>query len=67
MSYASVYILASALEQAPSTDSISIREALADLRDLDTILGRFAFDANGDAMYEPKVLIAKNGKLQPFE
>ena len=67
LSYASVYILASALEQAPSTDSISIREALADLRDLDTILGRFAFDANGDAMYEPKVLIAKNGKLQPFE
>ena len=67
LSYASVYILALAIEKAPSTDSISIREALADFRDLDTILGQFSFNANGDAIYEPKVLIAKEGKLQPFE
>ena len=66
-SYASVYILAAAIENAPATDSISIRDALAALRDLDTVLGKFSFDANGDAIYEPKVLIAKNGTLQPFE
>ena len=66
-SYASVYILSWAIEQIPSTDAASIRAALADLRDLDTILGAFAFDPNGDAMYEPKVLIARDGKLQPFE
>ena len=65
--YASVHILAWALEQAPSTDSASIRDALAELRALDTILGTFSFDANGDAIYEPKVLIVKEGTLQPFE
>ncbi len=67
LSYASVYVLAWAIEQAPTTDSSSIREVLADLRDLDTVLGPFSFDANGDAMYEPKVLRVKGGKLQPFE
>ena len=66
-SYTSVYILATAVENAPSFDSISIRDALAALRNLDTILGEFSFDPNGDAIYEPKVLIAKNGTLQPFE
>ena len=66
-SYASVLILAWAIEKAPSTDSVSIREALADISDLDTVLGPFSFDANGDAMYEPKVLIVNEGKLQAFE
>ena len=66
-SYASVFILAAALENAPSIDSISIRDGLSDLRNLDTILGKFSFDPNGDAIYEPKVLIVKNGTLQPFE
>lgn len=66
-SYASVYILSWAVEQSPSTEAASIRAALADVRDLDTILGAFSFDANGDAMYEPKVLIVRDGQLQPFE
>ena len=67
LSYASVHILAAAIEKAPATDAISIRDALAALRDLDTVLGQFSFDAKGDAIYEPKVLIVKNGTLQPFE
>ena len=67
LSYASVHILAAAIEKAPATDAISIRDALAALRDLDTVLGQFSFDPNGDAIYEPKVLIVKNGTLQPFE
>ena len=65
-SYVSVYILAWALEQAPSTESVAIRDALAAF-EMDTLLGSFSFDANGDAIYEPKVLIVRNGKLQPFE
>ncbi len=67
LSYASVHILAAAIEKAPATDAISIRDALAALRDLDTVLGQFSFDPNGDAIYEPKVLIVKNGTLQPFK
>lgn len=66
-SYASVYILAEAIKNAQSTDSIAVRDALANISDLDTILGKFSFDANGDAVYDPKVLIVKDGRLQAFE
>lgn len=66
-SYASVYILAEAIQNAESTDSIAVRDALANIRDFDTVLGKFSFDANGDAIYDPKVLIVKDGMLQVFE
>ena len=66
-SYASVYILAEAIKNAQSTDSTAIRDALADIKDLDTILGKFSFNADGDAVYAPRVLIVKDGTLQPFE
>ena len=35
--------------------------------DLDTILGEFSFNADGDAVYDPIVLIVENGKLKVFE
>ena len=66
-SYTSVYLLAEALKNAQSTDSIAIRDALAAIRDFDTVFGKFSFDANGDAVYDPKVLIVKDGRLQAFE
>ena len=66
-SYASVYILVEALKNAQSTDSTAIRDALTNIRDFDTILGKFSFNADGDAVYPPKVLIVKDGVLQPFE
>ena len=67
VSYAAVYILAEALRNAQSTDSTAIRDALANIRDFDTILGKFSFNTDGDAVYEPKVLQVKDGTLQPFE
>ena len=42
-SYASLYILAEAIKNAESTDSILIRDALANIRDFDTVLGKFSF------------------------
>ena len=66
-SYASVYILATAITDAQSTDATAIRDALANITDLDTILGAFSFDAAGDAVYDPIVLIVQNGELQTFE
>ena len=66
-SYASVYILAKALTDAQSTDPVAIRDAMADITDFDTVLGRFSFDAVGDAVYNPIVLIVKDGQLQIFE
>ena len=65
LSYASVYILANAIADAPSTDSQAIRDALADIR-LNTVLGQFYFDRNGDAVYEPIVGIVKNGQFEVF-
>ena len=66
-SYASVYILAKAIANAQSTDATAIRDALANITDLDTVLGKFSFDAIGDTVYDPIVLIVKNGELQIFE
>ena len=65
--YAAFYILAEGIERAHSTDAAAIREALASIRDFDTILGSFSFDANGDAVYDPKVLVVKDGELVLFE
>ena len=66
-SYATLYILANAIMNAQSTDSAAIRDALAHTMNFPTILGNFSFDPNGEAMYDPIVLIAKDGELQTFE
>ena len=66
-SYATLYVLEEAIENAPSTDAASIRDALANIQNFDTVLGKFSFNADGDAVYAPKVLIVKDGAFQPFE
>lgn len=65
--YATLHILANAIANAGSTDSAAIRDALAQTMDFPTILGNFSFDPNGEAVYEPIVLIVKDGELQLFE
>ena len=69
--YATLHILANAIMNAQSTDAAAIRDALAQTKDFDTILGKFSFDENGEAMYdrvrERVVHIVRDGKLQPFE
>ncbi len=65
--YAAFHILAEAIKRAYSTDSAAIRDALGSIRDFDTILGKFSFDANGDAVYDPKVLVVKDGELLLFQ
>ena len=67
MSYATVHILAKAIADAQSSDSRAIRDALAQIENLDTILGSFSFDTNGDAVYDPAVLIVKDGKFEVFD
>ena len=66
-SYAALYVLAEAVKNAQSTDAFSIRDALANIKDFDTILGKLSFNADGDAVYAPKALVVKDGTLQPFE
>ena len=55
------------IANAESYDASAIRDALANISDFDTILGKFSFDENGDAVYDPKILIVKDGKLELFE
>ncbi len=65
-SYASVFILAEAIKQAQSTEAAAIATALSQIKDYPTILGDFSFDAHGNGVYEPVVLIVKDGMLEVF-
>ncbi len=65
--YTTLHILAEAIAKAESIDAAAIRDALASIRDFDTILGKFSFDDNGDAVYDAKVLIVMDGELVLFE
>jgi branched-chain amino acid transport system substrate-binding protein len=66
-SYAAVHVLAEALAKAKSTDARAIRAAMAGIRDFDTVLGSFSFDADGDAIYDPLILVVRDGRLEVFE
>ena len=66
-SYAAVYIVVAAIAEAQSTDPAAIRDALADAKNFDTVLGAFSFNAVGDAVYDPIVQIVENGEFQIFE
>ena len=66
-SYASVYILTAAIAEAQSADPTAIRDALANTKNFDTVLGAFSFNPVGDAVYDPIVLIIENGEFQIFE
>ena len=66
-SYAALHILAEAIANAQSTDATAIRDALTNITDFDTVFGTFSFDDVGDAIYDPKILIVVNGKLEIFK
>ena len=66
-SYAAVYIVAAAIAEAQSIDPTAVRDALANTKDFDTVLGAFSFNAVGDAVYDPIVQIVENGEFQIFE
>ena len=65
-SYVTLNVLANAIEIAQSADATAIRDALAQTKDLPTILGDFSFNADGDALYDQIVLIVEDGEFQVF-
>ena len=65
--YAALHILAKGITDAQSTDPKAIAAALAEIQNFDTILGSFSFNDVGDAVYDPIVLIVKDGKFEIFE
>lgn len=66
-SYVALYVLADALANASTKDAMSIRDALANITGLETIVGKFSFNQDGDAVYDHQVLIVKDGSLVLFE
>ena len=66
LAFTSVQLLVNAISTAESTDSDAIRAALASTSGFDTVLGGFSFDAVGDAVYDPIILVVRDGALQPF-
>ena len=66
-SYVALYILAEAIANAQSTDATAIRDALANIKDFDTVLGQFSFNPVGDAVYDLMVLVVQNGNFEVFE
>ena len=66
-SYATLYILAEAIENAQSTEASAVRDALANIMDFPTVMGNFSFDEVGDAVYDPIILTVENGELAAFE
>ena len=65
--YAAVYIMASAIKQAGKADGQAIRDALAQIKDMDTVLGKFSFDAHRDPQHTPVVQMVKDGQFALFE
>lgn len=65
--YAAVQILGEAIHNASATNADSIRAAMANIKDFDTILGKFSFDPNGQAVYDPIILIVRNGVLEVLD
>jgi branched-chain amino acid transport system substrate-binding protein len=64
--YAGVHLLATAIRNARSRDPRAIREALAHLRNVDTVLGRFSFDETRNPVQTPLVQIIRDGKAELF-
>jgi branched-chain amino acid transport system substrate-binding protein len=65
--YAGVYLLATAMRNANSSDPRAIRDALARLKDVPTVLGTFSFDASRNPVHPPVVQIVQDGKFTLFK
>lgn len=65
--YTAGWVIATAIKNAGSVDHAAVRDALAQIKGLESPLGTFAFDANRDPVHEPVVLIVKNGKFEIFQ
>ncbi|HVH95369.1 MAG TPA: ABC transporter substrate-binding protein [Bacillus sp. (in: firmicutes)] len=65
--YDALYIMAEGLKNAGEADRDALRDAIAEIKDLEGILGKFSFDKDGDIVMEPSVVTIKDGKFQLFE
>jgi branched-chain amino acid transport system substrate-binding protein len=65
--YTAAWVAAMAIKQANSVDHSAVRDALAQIKDFESPLGSFSFDAKRDPVHEPVVLTIKDGKFVVFQ
>ncbi|MDQ0272463.1 ABC transporter substrate-binding protein [Cytobacillus purgationiresistens] len=65
--YDALYILADAIKNAGEADRDKVRDALAETKDFEGILGNFSFDEEGDVIMDPTVLVIEDGEFVVFE
>jgi branched-chain amino acid transport system substrate-binding protein len=64
--YAGVYLLAEATVRSAEASSAAIRRTLAEMRDVDTVLGRFSFDEQRNPVHDPVVQTVRDGRFDLF-
>lgn len=65
--YDALYLYAEALKNAGEADRDALRDALAEIKGFEGVLGNFSFDKDGDVKMTPTVITIKDGKFQLFE
>lgn len=67
LAYTSVYILATAIENADSvSDPHAVRDALEQVKDLETPLGKFSFTDGHEAEYPAFVQVVHDGRFRAY-
>jgi branched-chain amino acid transport system substrate-binding protein len=61
--HATVYVIADAIRRAGSADHAAIRDALLEIRNLDTVLGALGMSPYRSAFYNPVIQRYRDGKL----
>ncbi|MCE5244025.1 MAG: ABC transporter substrate-binding protein [Syntrophobacteraceae bacterium] len=65
--YTAVYLIHEAMQKAGTTENRkAIRDAMAQIRDFDTVLGKFSFTSVRDAEHQPVVQVVKDGKFTVY-
>lgn len=65
--YDGAYLMATAIKNAGAANSKAIRDALAQIKNYEGVLGTFSFDANRDPVHQPVTVIVKGGKFELFQ
>jgi len=65
--YDGMYVMAEAIKNAGEADRDAIRDALAEIKDFEGVLGKMSFDEDGDVIMEPTVLIIEGNEYIVFE
>ncbi len=64
--YTGAWLLATAARCADSVDHAAFNDALGSIKDMETPLGSFSFDENGEPVHQPIAQIVQGGKFVPL-